>query len=375
MNTNSNTIPLVSIVLTIYNTQEFLRQCLDSLLQQSLKDIEIISINDGSTDDSLRILQEYAAQDSRIRVFTQTNKGAALSRNFGLTQARGKYVQFLDSDDFFDPCMLQTLVQRAEKTNAQITTCRSRAYRQKTGSLSLEEWTLRTDLLPQGLVFSHSDIPNHIFQWTNGWAWDKLYLTSFVKDNTLEFQDLRATNDLVFTYLSLILANRIAAVPEYLITHRTELTGSISNRKNLYPFCFYHAWHALQKEMKKRNLWEFHKYSFINQALKHTWWYFKTVDIKDHKNIYRALHDYILDEWDFINFPSSAFNNQELYYRFHFIKKFSYPNLFAHFIILRYQYYRCKILSKITWGNKRKHYKQKRDKLHEQVRQIYALLK
>lgn len=92
----------VSIIIPVYNTEKYIRKCLESAINQTLTDIEIICINDGSTDNSLSILYEYAAKDSRIRVFTKANEGVAKARNLGLRHARGEYVGFIDSDDFVD---------------------------------------------------------------------------------------------------------------------------------------------------------------------------------------------------------------------------------------------------------------------------------
>jgi glycosyltransferase involved in cell wall biosynthesis len=103
---------------------------LDSLVNQTYKDIEILCVNDGSTDDSLGILNEYAAKDSRVKVFTKRNegKGAASARNLGADNATGKYIQFLDSDDFFEPDMVERLAEKAEATNADVVVYSAKWY-------------------------------------------------------------------------------------------------------------------------------------------------------------------------------------------------------------------------------------------------------
>ena len=96
-------IPKVSVVMPVYNVEPYLRQCLDSVLNQTLKEIEVICVDDGSTDASLDILKEYAAKDNRITVITQKNLYAGVARNAGLSQAKGEYIHFLDSDDWVEP--------------------------------------------------------------------------------------------------------------------------------------------------------------------------------------------------------------------------------------------------------------------------------
>ena len=90
----------VSVIIPVYNTENYLRECLDSVLAQTLREIEVICVDDGSTDNSLNILKEYQNKDTRIVVLTQENRSAGAARNYGLSIAKGKYLSFLDSDDF-----------------------------------------------------------------------------------------------------------------------------------------------------------------------------------------------------------------------------------------------------------------------------------
>jgi glycosyltransferase involved in cell wall biosynthesis len=98
--------PTISIIIPVYNAEKYLNKCLESVINQTLKDIEIICINDGSTDNSLDILQKYAKQDNRFIIINQDSSGAGVARNAGLDKAQGEYLAFLDSDDFFELDML-----------------------------------------------------------------------------------------------------------------------------------------------------------------------------------------------------------------------------------------------------------------------------
>ena len=97
----------VSVIMPVYNVEKYLHQCMDSLVQQTLTDIEIICVDDGSTDNSLAILQEYAQRDSRIIVLQQKNSGAGVARNTGMKIVKGEYLAIVDSDDFFELDMLE----------------------------------------------------------------------------------------------------------------------------------------------------------------------------------------------------------------------------------------------------------------------------
>ena len=93
-------MPKVSVIIPVYNVEKYLGECLDSVLRQTLEDIEIICVDDGSTDGSAKMLAEYAAKDPRIRIITQANAGLSAARNVGMDAATGKYIYFLDSDDY-----------------------------------------------------------------------------------------------------------------------------------------------------------------------------------------------------------------------------------------------------------------------------------
>ena len=110
----------VSVIMPVFNVEKYLRQCLDSLLNQSLTEFEIICVDDGSTDSSLEILHEYQQKDHRVKVLTQQNKFAGVARNNGLKVAQGEYVFFLDSDDFFEKDMFMEVYNQGKKTDADI---------------------------------------------------------------------------------------------------------------------------------------------------------------------------------------------------------------------------------------------------------------
>ena len=128
-------MPKVSVIIPVYNAEKYLRECLDSVVHQTLRDIEIICVDDGSTDNSPAILQEYAHQDKRFVILTQSHSGAGAARNWGLHWARGKYLSIIDADDMFKPEFLQRLYQRAEETNADITFCNHCSLNMNTGCI------------------------------------------------------------------------------------------------------------------------------------------------------------------------------------------------------------------------------------------------
>ena len=122
----------VSVILPVYNVEKYLKECLDSILNQTLQEIEVICVDDGSTDRSLEILREYEKKDKRVIVLTQENKGAGAARNKGLAIAKGEYLSFLDSDDFFASGMLEEAYRRCVEKKAQICVYQVLRYNEKT---------------------------------------------------------------------------------------------------------------------------------------------------------------------------------------------------------------------------------------------------
>ena len=109
-------MPKISIIIPVYNVENYLSECLDSIISQTLKDIEIICINDGSTDNSLKILQEYKTKDNRITIIDKKNEGSGIARNLGMAGAKGEYIYFADSDDWLADCsVLEKIYNAAEK--------------------------------------------------------------------------------------------------------------------------------------------------------------------------------------------------------------------------------------------------------------------
>ena len=116
--------PKISVIVPIYNAELYLEQCIESVLNQTLRDIELLLIDDGSTDNSFLICEKYKKRDNRIQLYTNKNVGQGLERNFGIKKSTGEYIAFLDSDDQYKENMLEKLYQRAIETNADMVSCR-----------------------------------------------------------------------------------------------------------------------------------------------------------------------------------------------------------------------------------------------------------
>lgn len=130
------TTPKISVIIPVFNTQDYLKTCLDSVFKQTFQDFEVICVDDGSTDDSLKILEEYKEKDSRLTVISQPNSKQGTARNKGLDLAKGVYIAFLDSDDFIPDDFLEILYNKAEETDSEVVLTDEVLYFQNTGAYS-----------------------------------------------------------------------------------------------------------------------------------------------------------------------------------------------------------------------------------------------
>jgi len=287
----------VSVIIPVYNVEKYLRECLDSISNQTLKDIEIICINDGSTDKSLGILEEYAEKDSRILVISQENQGAGNARNKGIEVAQGEFLAILDSDDVYKRNMLETMYNKSICTDADIVICKSEEMDNKSGIINLLENSLKTDYLPQKEVFNYRDVSKKVFNFCMGWSWDKLYKSSFIKEFGLKFQDLKNTNDAYFVFMSVILASKITYVEDILVTHRVNTGKQLSETREQECTCFIKTIKHLKNKMNELGLYKEVEQSFLNWAIGFSIWNINSINgLKQKNKLAKIVKDELIED-------------------------------------------------------------------------------
>ena len=240
----------VSVVVPVYNTSRFLRECVDSLINQTLKNVEFIFVDDGSTDNSVEILKQYQKKDDRITILQQENLHAGTARNNGMKLAKGKYIIFLDSDDYFDLTLLEKAFCCAEKNSAEIVFFGH--YKQSLQSGAIRKYPFR---MRKG-VFSAKSLGDKVFTSFHCVPWNKLYLRSFIDKNRLEYQTLLKHNDVYFAFLSVALAERIACVGEPLVYYRFNNPESLQGQKTpAYPYLT-EAFSALKESLRELGIFK-----------------------------------------------------------------------------------------------------------------------
>ena len=291
----------VSVIVAVYNAEKYLRQCLDSIAEQTLHDIEIICVNDGSTDGSLEIIEEYAERDERFCIYNKENEGlgGASARNLGLERARGEHISILDSDDFFEPDMLEKAVKKSDETGADIVVFGGYEYDDKNGAVNKVTSILDERLVPDKESFSYKDCPDRIYQISQGMAWNKLYRSTFLKKHDLRFQKIKYTDDAYFTFAHMVLAKKIAVVKECLCYYRINTGSSQTDGLNDYPDSAFVPYVTLKASLIEWGIYEAVRQSFVNCAASFMrYFYDRITDHAPFQYLHDKYRDRIFDELD-----------------------------------------------------------------------------
>lgn len=258
---------MVSVIIPSYDSKEYIESCLNGIINQTFKNLEIICIDDGSTDGSLQILQQYAQMDCRIKILRQENKGAAAARNLGLKAAQGKYVIFLDSDDLFEPCLIEYAVSKAKAVEADMVVFKADTFDNLTGQISPLNDKISSFKAYQHKTFCCKDLPADIFNSFLIAPWNKLYRKSFLDRHGFTFQNIKRTNDLLFTSQTLAAAGRIILLEEVLLHYRVGLTKNLQSGNSETPLDFYKALLALKKYLEEIGQYNLLQNSYTKMAL------------------------------------------------------------------------------------------------------------
>ena len=211
----------VTVVMPIYNAEAYLRPALDTVTEQTLREIEIICIDDGSTDKSLEAVKEYQKRDSRIRIVTENNAGPAAARNKGIVRARGEYIAFLDADDFYELTLLEELYTFASENALDIAVCDYDVYNNKKARFTAAADSDYGTIFSRSPITSKNEYPDYILQATTGYVWNKLFRREFLTEKGLLFlPELYVFEDVHFVATCLSMAEKIGKVPRVLSHHR-----------------------------------------------------------------------------------------------------------------------------------------------------------
>lgn len=208
-------MPKISVVLPVYNVAQYIRECLDSIINQTFSDFEVICVDDCSTDNTLRIIDEYIKKDERIRIIHhQNNSGPGIARNTGIDEAKGEYIIFIDSDDCVDIKLFETLINTFNEKNVDCIWFNADVYDQTTKE--------KRDIFSDSSKFNHDGFyeitPDNICNAAD-YIWNKIFKTSVLKDYNLRFPHFWFGEDSQFYFEAFTKIKKIYYINECLYNH------------------------------------------------------------------------------------------------------------------------------------------------------------
>lgn len=290
----------LSIIIPVYNVEKYIPVCLESIINQPFKDLEIICVNDGSSDNSLSVLQSYKEKDNRITIIDKKNEGSGVARNTALAIAKGDYVYFVDGDDWLADNALEKVVSKADELDTDILIFSGLSYYNGKG----QNGAYSKNKLPEKYfdkVFSSKDIKKDIFKFPST-AWTKLYKRDFLIKNNIKFQNIKVGQDQLPFFHSMIKAERIATLPENLYCYRKNRKGAVTSVKKKKNFSPIYVFYGIEEMLKSENMLDDYKAIFVNRYFsKATSWLGKFQDDLKHEYYieYAKLLEHVKAEYPF----------------------------------------------------------------------------
>lgn len=260
---------LISVIVPCYNSERYIEKMIECLLSQTYTNYEVIFVDDGSSDSTVEIIKRYLNKDG-IYLLQQSNQYAGVARNNGLKKANGKYVMFLDSDDFFDVTFLEKMINSIEKYNSDVAICNIKYIDAQTDELLNIESNVKKSILEpyeEKGVFSYKDIPDDILTIGFSGPYNKIYRREFLLENDIWFQASKRDNDLSFAAAVMAGADCISWTYDALYYYRINNTYSLQGFKDIDMEEILSTVIMSKRELVRLKRYESVKYSFQKQVL------------------------------------------------------------------------------------------------------------
>lgn len=325
---------LVSVVIPVYNAEKYLREALDSIVGQTYINLEIICVDDGSTDSSPQILEEYKAKDERILVYRKENSGGGAARNYGLERATGEYLYFFDSDDVANKSLIEKALAKALQTDADIVAFDAYTFKDD----NLENKTLKKGYnrnILKGLekeTFSYKDFPNKILSIVNIVPWNKLIRREIVVKNHIRFDEISSSDDLTFSVMCAAVAEKIAVMNDVLMYYRLGHAGTITSTMRYKLFNVKLALESVERQIKALPHSDEIKLALYYLIIENYCFIFSnyTYDFETQQSqeYYNFIRSRFLDD-ELSSLTQEDIDNMRIYVMYESIKKHSYEEMLA----------------------------------------------
>jgi len=320
--------PNVTIVLPVYNAEPYLRQCLDSVINQTMWEIQIICVNDGSTDGSPAILEEYAAKDPRILIIHQENQGGGSARNTAFPHIKGKYTYFVDPDDWIDLQLCEKLFKCAEESQAEMVYLNFRCIFQTKFSHQIE---------PRHLL-SNKDLPleerKKVFFRITG-TWRKFWSSHFLLTNQITFvAGKRPNNDVLQNWKGVCFAERIEVLDEKLYFYRIHGNSYQTNIGNNFNFSVLQTYDEVREFLINSGYYDRYKETFLALKLRRVFVFYSNSSLRVREKLFeKAVMNFNEEERVFCQ-KLSRFNCEYFFCRAVFAKKMQHKLQYIFFSVI-----------------------------------------
>ncbi len=286
--------PKVSVIIPVYNVEKYLKQTLDSVVNQTLKDIEIICVDNKSTDNTLNIIKDYANKDNRFLIIeNEENIKQGLARNIGVLKAKGEYIFFLDGDDFIKNECIEKMYNKAKNDDSDLTICCWALYDDKSGKINSSHVYSLLKQIPEHYndkTFSWRDIKESIF-WQSSVPWDKIYKREFLINKDVKFPGGVFFEDNVFVYDAFFKSEKISILRDILIFYRTNRKGAVTNTRDKTFFDYLKIFNLIGDNLKKIGLYEEMKYKYLDYKIITLVWWYKKIKLQYKKPFYEMIRE------------------------------------------------------------------------------------
>ena len=316
---------LLSVIIPVFNTEKYVSQCLDSVLSQNIDNMEVICIDDGSTDNSLKVLEKYRDTDKRVKIIKQSNRSAGAARNIGLQNCSGKYVHFLDSDDWVCDKAYSNLIKMIKINDSDVVMFTYNKYDNVT-----KECTISTcfDNLPETMKYKEVSGKDYIEYLLKSavMPWNKLYKRDFLLTNKIVFDEITIANDRTFYFNMLSKNPRIVIDNNPYINYRINNKDSLVGEARLRHFdCHFKCFSSMRDiYFNTKN------YSVIlDLFFKDLMYFYQKATLEQRKKIKKDITDYIENNREY--FKDDIFNKEKSSYYFYnmLMNKKSIPIVFG----------------------------------------------
>ena len=300
--------------MPIYNAGEYLSRAIGDVLSQSFTDLELICVDDGSTDNSDSIIRSFMRKDDRVKMITRRNGGPSMARNAGLTEAVGDYIIFLDADDFYEKDLLSSLYEVAERDSLDVAVARFDIYNDSQDKYTMPMEEPHSGIFVPGGVTSKNEHPDFILSSTTGYVWNKLFRASFIRNMEISFDpELYVFEDVYFVCSALALAERVGRIESVLIHHRVYSEQSRARLFRKYYSQVPIIYKKLKSFLMQRGLYIPLKRGYLNFSAGRCYRIYNLLWEDGKERLWNMLHDGYYAEFDWHTHEKTDFESLEVY--------------------------------------------------------------